>query len=244
MLVSTTVIEVGVDVANATDDGGPRRRPLRRLPAPPAARPGGPRRAARACACWSPPRRGRHPGPRAARRRRGHHRRVRAVPGRPRAAPRGRRARRLAVRATRRACGCCSCCATRTSSSRPASVAAAVVADDPDAGAATRRSPSRCGGCDESEQADFLEKSAMTRIIGGDRRRPPASGRPRATAPGPRPTGCARRCSPPSSPRSARSTACGSSTCTPAAGRSAWRRRSRGRRRRSRSSSTTGARRR
>ena len=43
------------------------------------------------------------PGPRAARRRRGHHGRLRARPDRPRAASRGRRARRRAVRASGRA---------------------------------------------------------------------------------------------------------------------------------------------
>ena len=43
VLVATTVIEVGVDVANATDDGAARRRPVRHLAAAPAARPGRPR---------------------------------------------------------------------------------------------------------------------------------------------------------------------------------------------------------
>ena len=54
VLVSTTVIEVGVDVANATDDGGLGRRPVRRLPAPPAARAASAGAGCPGCACWSP----------------------------------------------------------------------------------------------------------------------------------------------------------------------------------------------
>ena len=66
------------------DDGAARRRPVRRLPAPPAARPGRPGRAPGPVPARDP-RRGRHPGARAARRGRRHDRRLRAVPGRPRA---------------------------------------------------------------------------------------------------------------------------------------------------------------
>ena len=43
MLVSTTVIEVGRRRRQRDHDGGPRRRPVRGLPAAPAARPGRPR---------------------------------------------------------------------------------------------------------------------------------------------------------------------------------------------------------
>ncbi len=77
-------------------DGAARRRPVRHLPAPPAPRPGRPGRPARSVPAGHP-RAGRHPRPRAARRGGRHHRRLRAQPGRPRAAPRGRRAGPVAV---------------------------------------------------------------------------------------------------------------------------------------------------
>ena len=59
-----------------------------------------------------------HHRPRAARRGGRHHRRLRAGPPGPGAAPRGRRAGRAAVRAAAPGCGCCRCCATRRSSRR------------------------------------------------------------------------------------------------------------------------------
>ena len=78
-------------------DGADGRRPVRGLPAPPAAGPGRPGRPAGPVPAGQP-RRGRLPGPGAARRRGGHHRRLRAEPCRPRAAPRGRRPRALPER--------------------------------------------------------------------------------------------------------------------------------------------------
>ena len=86
VLVATTVVEVGVDVANATAMVVHGRRPVRRLPAAPAARPGRPWVRARAV----PARhrlRGRYAGPRPPRRGGGHPGRLRAVPARPRDPP-------------------------------------------------------------------------------------------------------------------------------------------------------------
>ena len=82
--------------AQRDHDGAARRRPLRRVPAPPAARP---RRSWRPARALPPglPRRARLRRPRPARRGRLDHRRLRAEPGRPGAAARGRRARRQPV---------------------------------------------------------------------------------------------------------------------------------------------------
>ncbi len=76
--------------------GSDGRRPVRHLPAPPDAWPGRSRRLARVVPARHL-RPGRHAGPRAARRRGSHHRRLRAQPSRPRSAPRGRRPRQLPV---------------------------------------------------------------------------------------------------------------------------------------------------
>ena len=93
VLVSTTVIEVGVDVANATtmvlmdaDRFGVSQLHQLRGRVGRGGLPG-------LCLLVTRAEAG-SPGPRAARRRRRDHRRLRAQPGRPRAAPRGRRAGR------------------------------------------------------------------------------------------------------------------------------------------------------
>ena len=185
-------------------DGGPRRRPVRRLPAPPAARPGRPRRPRPGCACWSPTRRAGSAGPRAARRGGRHHRRLRALPARPRAAPRGRRARRLASPGGAPACGCCSVLARRGRHRRGPRGRGR---------AGRRRTPTSPGTrrCARAVEPAARRPSRPTtwRRHDPDRSRGAAGGRRlagarRATAPGRPPTGCARRCSPPSSRCSAR----------------------------------------
>ena len=119
----------------------------------------------------------RHAGPGAARRGRRHHRRLRAVPGRPRAAPRGRRARRLPVRAALEPAAAARAATTRTSSPQAREVAAALVGRRPDA----RRPPGagRAGApaCTTPSRPTTWRR-LMTRIDRRRRRRTPASRRP------------------------------------------------------------------
>ena len=156
VLVSTTVIEVGVDVAQRHHDGAPRRRPVRRLPAPPAARPRRPGRPARALPAGHP-RRARHARPRTARRGGGDHRRLRAQPRRPRAAPRGRRARAPTSRASAPASSHLGYCATRRRSSRAREAAEALLSEDP----ALAQAPALADVVAEVERSaasEFMEK--------------------------------------------------------------------------------------
>ena len=143
-------------------------------------------------------------------------RRLRAVPARPRAAPRGRRARRLAVRPPLQPAAALGAPRRGRHRRGPRGGRPRVVAADPDAAPRTRR----CAERGRSRLAERRRRPTTWRrhdprssagAAGGRRLRTPAGRR----RPGRPPTGSARRCSPPSSPRSARSPGCGSSTCTP-----------------------------
>ena len=177
VLVATTVIEVGVDVANASvmvvmdaDRFGVSQ--LHQLRG----------RVGRGtvdglCLLVTDAADG-HAGARAAGRRRGHLRRVRAGP---------RSTSRTAARATcsappspagGRACGCCRCCATRTSSPPRATAAEAVVDADPAPRAAIPALAAR-GRRARRVRAGRLPGEVVTRIIGGS-----AGGRRLRTPPG------------------------------------------------------------
>ena len=131
VLVATTVIEVGVDVANATamvlidaDRFGVSQLHQLRGRVGRGGLPG-------LCLLVSHAEAG-IAGPRPAGRRGGHHRRLRAQPGRPRAAPRGRRSRANRSRDTARGCRICACCATRRRSCEAREAAVGLLDADPD----------------------------------------------------------------------------------------------------------------
>ena len=205
VLVATTVIEVGIDVPNATVMLVEDAERYGISPAAPAARPRRARRARRRCACSSGPRDSRAPaGARRARRR------LRAGRDRPRAARRGRADRHAPVRASR-ASASRGCPRTRELLERAHARADRAAARRPRARA---RPSTRCW---PTALARGVEARARARHEGRRRalRRPalraPRGARRRARPP----TACARRCS----RCSARWTARACSTCSPARAR-------------------------
>ena len=226
VLVSTTVIEVGRRRRQRHHDGGPRRRPVRRLAAPPAARPGRARRPPRALPA-------------------GHVRATRLAGA---GAAGGRRLDRPTASSSPSSTSSCAARATCSGGSSPGSrsslrllsvvrdvdvieearaAATAVVERDPELGRA-RRAPGRGRGARRSgpRPTSWTRHDPHHRR---PRRRPAAADPDRATSPG-RPSDRVREAlfSAVRVRRSARSRGCGSSTCTPARVRSAWRRWSRG----------------
>ena len=137
-------------------DGAARRRPVRRLPAPPAPRPGRPRRPPRAVPAGQP-RRARNPRPASGSTPWPPPPTASSSPGRPRAAPRGRRARQLAVRLPVQPAEPPGAARREDDRRRPRGGAgAADRRSRPRRPPATRRGGGRAGGIRQSE---FMEKS-------------------------------------------------------------------------------------
>ena len=169
-------------------------------------------------------------GPRPAGRGRRDDRRLRAQPGRPRAAPGGRRPRRDRSPAAARACRLSGCCATRRRSSRPARPPTRCSTSDPDLRRRTRCCAAAVGGAGGAVQRPTSWRSwphdpDHRRASAGGRRLADPPGRPHPADQRPGARGAVLRAS---SPGAARCTGCASSTCTPGPAPSGSRRWSRG----------------
>ena len=180
VLVATTVIEVGIDVAERDGDADRASRALRPVAAAPAARPRGPRRRG---VVLHPARRRRAP------RRRERLRRVRRHRGRlrdrargPAAARHGRPVRRAAERRARRSASPTRC-ATSCSTRRRATRRDRLLADDPELESPAQRAD--CAACSASATRARSSCSASAELGAAGRASRRLDARPAPRSPSP-----------------------------------------------------------